>query len=41
MAEYGVVLTVISLAVIGVFAAFSQGVQNAIARAVEALASGF
>ncbi len=39
MAEYGVVLTVITLVLIGVFAAFSGAVQGSIVRAAEALAS--
>ena len=39
MVEYGVVLTVITLAVVGVFAAFSGAVQGSIVRAAEALAS--
>lgn len=37
MAEYGVVLAVISLAVVGVFAAFSESVQHAVARAAALL----
>ena len=32
MAEYGVVLTVITIAVLGVFTALSGGIQNAISR---------
>ena len=37
MAEYGVVLAVITIAVMGVLTAFSGGIQNTISRATSLL----
>ncbi len=37
MAEYGIVLAVITIAAVGVFAALSTGVQNAISSVTDLL----